>query len=182
MPVIPALRPEQHNAVALAPVVIGEVPSAGGVKPHQRLHPARSVKVRPLIAEAQMHFDHAATDGLDIQHAGVAAQVTRDPFAAIAFDLELAIRMHGPVIERALARRMTGDVAPPARLAGDDGDVGAHVATFEHGHPHVAGGLMQRVVGGRADDAGIDPHALEIDDGLGAVSYTHLTLPTIYPV
>jgi hypothetical protein len=26
---------------------------------------------------------------------------------------------------------------------------------------------MQRVVGGRADDAGIDPHALEIDDGLG---------------
>src|SRR5674536_132566 len=66
MPVIPALRPEQHNAVALATVVIGEVPSAGGVKPHQRLHPARSVKVRPLIAEAQMHFDHAATDGLDI--------------------------------------------------------------------------------------------------------------------
>src|SRR5664280_3342459 len=97
MPVIPALRPEQHNAVALAPVVIGEVPSAGGVKPHQRLHPARSVKVRPLIAEAQMHFDHAATDGLDIQHAGVAAQVMRDPFAAIALDLGLAIGMHGPV-------------------------------------------------------------------------------------
>jgi hypothetical protein len=40
-----------------------------------------------------MHFDHAATDGLDIQHAGVAAQVTRDPFAAIAFDLGLAIGM-----------------------------------------------------------------------------------------
>src|ERR1035437_1792889 len=93
MPVIPALRPEQHNAVALAPVVIGEVPSAGGVKPHQRLHPAWSVKVGPLITEAQMHFDHAATDGLDIQHAGVAAQVTRDPFAAIAFDLGLAIGM-----------------------------------------------------------------------------------------
>src|SRR5665811_246026 len=142
MPVIPALRPEQHNAVALAPVVIGEVPSAGGVKPHQRLHPARSVKVRPLIAEAQMHFDHAATDGLDIQHAGVAAQVMRDPFAAIALDLGLAIGMHGPVIERALAGRLAGDVAPPARLAADDGDVGAHVTTL-------------------------------------AVSYTHLTLPTI---
>src|SRR5450759_2497894 len=94
MPVIPALRPEQHNAVALAPVVIGEVPSAGGVTPHQRLHPAWSVKVGPLITEAQMHFDHAATDGLDIQHAGVAAQVTRDPFAAIALDLGLAIGMH----------------------------------------------------------------------------------------
>ena len=57
----------------------------------------------------------------------------------------------GPVIERALARRLAGDVAPPARLAGDDGDVGAHVAAFEHGHPH-------------------------------AVSYTHLTLPTILRV
>src|SRR5450756_2619184 len=141
MPIMPALRPEQHDAVAFAPVVVGEVPSAGGVQLHQRRHPARSVKVRPLIAEAQMHFDHAPADGLDIQHAGVAAQVTRDPFAAVAFDLELAIHMHGPVIERALARRLAGDVAPPARLAGDDSDVGAH-----------------------------------------AVSYTHLTLPTIYSV
>src|ERR1017187_7076099 len=119
MPIMPALRPEQHDAVALTPVVGGEVPSAGGEKPPRRRPPAWSVKVRPLIAEAQMHFDHAPADGLDIQHAGVAAQVTRDPFAAIAFDLELAIRMHGPVIERALARRMAGDVAPPARLAGD---------------------------------------------------------------
>src|SRR5450756_3043264 len=174
MPVIPALRPEQHDAVALAPVVVGEVPSAGGVKLHQRRHPARSVKVRPLIADAQMHFDYAVTDGLDIQHTGVAAQLTRDPFTAIAFDLGFAIGMHGPVIERALAGRLAGDVAPPARLAADDGDVGAHVAALEHDHPHVAGGLMQRVVRGRVDDAGIDPHALE------TVSYTHLTLPTIY--
>src|SRR5260221_3886382 len=86
MAIARTVRPEQHDAVSVAPVLIGEVPAPLLVEAHERIDPAGPIEVRPLIAHAQMHLDHATADGLGVEDAGVALEMPADPRAAIRLD------------------------------------------------------------------------------------------------
>src|SRR5262249_18506300 len=162
-----AMRPEQHHAVSVAPVVIGEVPSPLMVEAHERIDPAGAVEVRPLIAHAQMHLDHATADRLGVEDAGVALEMPADPRAAILLDAAIARGVHGPMIEGAFPAGLSGDVAPPARLAVNDRHVRADMAAIQQRHPHVPGREARLVFRLRGEDAARDPHALEVGDRLG---------------
>src|SRR5262249_14979163 len=97
-----AMRPEQPHALSLAPVLVGEVPSPLLAETHERIDPAGAIEVRPLIAHAQMHLDHAAADGLGVEDAGIALEMPTDPRAAIILDAGIVRGVHGPIVEGAL--------------------------------------------------------------------------------
>src|SRR5262245_62052723 len=162
-----AMRPEQHHAVSVAPVVIGEVPSPLLIEAHARIDPAGPIEVRPLIAHAQMHLDHATADRLGVEDAGIALEMPADPRAAILLDAAIARGVHGPMIEGAFPAGLSGDVAPPARLAVNDRHVRADMAAIQQRHPHVPGREARLVFRLRGEDAARDPHALEVGDRLG---------------
>src|SRR5215470_17823699 len=162
-----AMRPEQHHAVSVAPVLIGEVPAPLLVEAHERIDPAGPVEIRPLIAHAQMHLDHTTADGLGVEDAGVALEMRPDPRAAIRFDAGVVRGVHGPMIEGAFPAGLSCRVAPPARLAVDDRDVRTEVAAIQERHPHVPGRKARLVVRLRGEHAARDSHALEVGDGLG---------------
>src|SRR5712691_594319 len=84
---ITSLAAEQDHAVAVAPVAVVEAPFAAMIEPHQRIDPAGAVKIRPLIAQAQVHLDDGSADRFEIQHSGVAGQMTADPRAAYLLDV-----------------------------------------------------------------------------------------------
>src|SRR5262245_65675662 len=111
-----AMRPEQHHAVSVAAVLIGEVPSPLLVETHERIDPADAIEVRPLIAHAQMHLDHAAADGLGVEDAGIALEMAADPRAAIILDAGIVRGVHGPNVEGTLPPGSPVTVGPPARL------------------------------------------------------------------
>src|SRR5262245_19195906 len=161
------MRPEQYYAVSVAPVLIGEVPSPLLVETHERIDPAGAIEVRPLIAHAQMHLDHATADGLGVEDAGIALEMRPDPRAAIILDAAIVRRVHGPIIEGAFPAGLSGDVAPPAGLALDDRHVRADMAAIQERHPHMPGREALLVFRLRAEDAARDPHALEVGDRLG---------------
>jgi hypothetical protein len=114
-----------------------------------------------------MHLDHAAADGLGVEDAGIALEMPADPRAAIVLDAGIVRGMHGPIVEGAFPAGLSGDVAPPARLALDDRHVRADMAAIEQRHPHLPGREARLVFRRRAEDAARDPHALEVDDRLG---------------
>src|SRR6185436_11179807 len=113
MAIARAMRPEQHDAVAVAAIIVRIVPEAVLVEPHQRLDPALAVEVRPLVGEAQMRLDDAPADGLEIDHACVTGEVFLDPRSAVLLDRAVVLRVHGPVIEGAFHARLARGVAPP---------------------------------------------------------------------
>src|SRR5579862_3668255 len=115
MPVTAAVRAEQHDAVTLAAVVVVKNPVAILVEPDQRLDPAGTVEIGPLVGEAQMRLDDGAADGFEIEHAGIAGEIFLRPGAASRLYVGVGLGLHGPVVERALARRLAGRMAPPAR-------------------------------------------------------------------
>src|ERR1700722_16816577 len=75
MPIASAVRSEQHDTVAFARLVIFKDPLTGLVKPPQRIAPARSVKIGPLVGKAQMCLDDGAPDCFELQHAGIPAKM-----------------------------------------------------------------------------------------------------------
>src|SRR5258707_2508950 len=101
MAIARTVRPEQHDAVSVARVLIGEAPAPLLVEAHERIDPAGPIEVRPLIAHAQMHLDHATADGLGVEDAGVALEMPADPRAAIRLDAGIVRGVHGPMIEGA---------------------------------------------------------------------------------
>src|SRR5262245_40797984 len=131
MAIAQTVRPEQHHAVSVSPILIGEVPSPLLVEAHERIDPAGPVEVRPLIGHAQMHLDHATADGLGVEDAGVALEMRPDPRATIRFDAGVVRGVHGPMIEGAFPARLSGRVAPPARLAVDNRTVRTDLAAFQ---------------------------------------------------
>src|SRR5262249_39545782 len=62
---------------------------------------------------------------------------------------------------------LSGDVAPPARLAIEARHVRADMAAIQECHPHMPGREGRLVLRLRGEDAARDPHALEIGDRLG---------------
>src|SRR4051794_11340348 len=114
-----------------------------------------------------MHLDHPSADGLGVEDPGIAREVSANPVAAIILDLGIMRGMNRPMVERAFAAGTAGDVAPPARLAVHDGDVGADMTAFEKRHPHVTGSETPFVLSLRAQHAASDAHTLEVDDRLG---------------
>src|SRR4029079_947828 len=109
------------------------------VEAHERIHPSGAIEVRPLVAHAQMHLDHTAADGLGVEDAGIAREVPANPRAAVVLDLGVVRGVDGPIVESAFPAGTAGDMAPPARLALDDGDVRADMAGREKGDPHTRG-------------------------------------------
>ena len=77
MAVVRPVRAEQHDAVAVAPVVVVEAPAPVAVQLDDGLDPARAVEVDPLVGEAQVALDDAAADRLEVQRARVSAEVRR---------------------------------------------------------------------------------------------------------
>ena len=167
MAVARAVRPKQHDAKAVAPVAIGKIPHAGRIKADHRLDPTGAVKVRPLVAHAQMRFDDAPPDGLDVENAGIAGKVFSDPGAAIILDGRVGRGVHRPVVERAFPARHTRGMAPPARLTRHNHRVRADVAALEMGHPHMPGREILRIVARRAQQPACGPHAAKIDNRFG---------------
>src|SRR6266511_281595 len=107
MAIAPPMRTEQHHAVSVTPVRIGEVPSPLVIEAHECLDPAGAVEVRPLIAHAQVHFDDTAADGLGVDDAGIALEMPADPRAAIVLDGTIACGVHRPMVERDGDRKST---------------------------------------------------------------------------
>src|SRR5438309_1421777 len=70
MAIAPAVRREQHDAVAGAPPAVVEPPGALRIKAHQGFDPRiAAVEVGPLVGEAQMHLDDARVDRLEVDDA-----------------------------------------------------------------------------------------------------------------
>src|ERR1700734_3751516 len=58
-------------------------------------------------------------------------------------------------------------MAPPARFAVDQGDVGGDVAALEQRHPEMTRCIIPLVVGRRLQHPAADAHALEIGNWFG---------------
>src|SRR5947209_19030457 len=101
--VAPPVRAEQHHAVSVTPIRIREVPLPLVVEAHDRVNPAWTVEIGPLIAHAQMDFDDAAPDGFDVDDAGIALQMSANPCAAIVLDAGIASGVNRPMLERAFS-------------------------------------------------------------------------------
>src|SRR5262249_61849136 len=99
------MRRKQHDAVAVAPVAVGKDPALLVIEANEGLDPAGAVKIRPLVADAQVHLDHATADRFDVDDAGVAAQVPPYPGAAVILDEWIAGGMDDPLAKRALPAR-----------------------------------------------------------------------------
>src|SRR6185437_16219036 len=93
LPVDP-MGAEEHDAVADA-ALLAELPDAVGVELDHGGKPALAVEVEPLLGHAQMAFDDAAADRLDIDDAGEAAESAAEPFAEISFEHRLRLGMNG---------------------------------------------------------------------------------------
>src|SRR5580704_6204272 len=167
MPVAAAIRSEQHDAVTLAAVVVVKIPVVVFIKADQRIDPAGTVEIGPLVGEAQMRLDDGAADGLEIEHASKAGEMFLRPGATSGLDVGVRLGMHGPIVERALASRLAGRMAPPARLAADHGDVGGDVTAVEQRHPEMARRIMALIVVGGIQHAAADAHAFEIGNWFG---------------
>src|ERR1044072_7699820 len=112
MAIARSMLTEQHHAVTIAPVRVGVVPAIVLVEPHQRLDPAGTIKIRPLVGETQVHLDDAPADGFEIDHAAVAGEMRFDPGAGLRLDLRVGLGVDGPVIERAPLARLAGRGGP----------------------------------------------------------------------
>src|SRR5262249_56737867 len=111
--------------------------------------------------------DRAAAGGRGVEDAGIAVEMRADPRAAIILDAAIARGVHGPMIEGAFPAGLSGDVAPPARLAVDYRHVRADMAAIKERHPHVPGREARLVLRLRGEDAARNPPALEVGDRLG---------------
>src|ERR1700722_2575601 len=99
----PAVGAEQNNAIAFAAIVVAEIPILALIEADYRIDPTRTIKVGPLVGEAQMRLDDPFSDRFEIEHAGITGKIFFDPGAAIRFDAGIRLRMHDPIIEPALA-------------------------------------------------------------------------------
>ena len=108
------------KAVPVASVAIGKIPEAVLIKADHRLDPTGAVKVRPLVAHAQMPFYDPPGDGLDVENARISGKVFSHPGAGVILDRLLARGVHGPIVEGPFSARHTRGVSPPARLACDN--------------------------------------------------------------
>lgn len=160
----PTHRTEQHDAEPVSAPAVGKSPIVARVEVDQRVDPSVTVQIRPLIAHPQMYFDRRAADRLEIDHASVVVKMGGDPSAERRFQRGLRIRMDGPVVECATSRRTAGSVTPPARIAAHDCGIRTDVPAVEQGHPHVARRPVAFVVNTRSEDAGSQPHPLQVDD------------------
>ena len=84
-----AVRPEQNDAVAVAPLDIGEIPNPLLIEPDHGIDPAAPIKIRPLVAHAQVHLDDAAGDGFEIDDPGKSIEMPSNPEATTAFNFRL---------------------------------------------------------------------------------------------
>src|SRR5580692_9951795 len=98
MPVAAAVRSEQHDAVTFAAVVVVKIPVVVFIEADQRIDPAGTVEIGPLVGEAQMRLDDGAADGFEIEHAGKAGEMFLRPGAATALNLGVRLGMYGPVV------------------------------------------------------------------------------------
>src|ERR1700683_1339607 len=93
-----------------------------------------------------MRLDDGSADGLEVEHAGIAAQVFSDPSAAAFLNLGVRLGMDGPVVKGALTGRRTGDMPPPTRFAIDHGDVGGDMTPLQQRHPEMAGRVIPLII------------------------------------
>ena len=167
MSISPAVRREQHDAVSGAPRRIVEPPLARRIETDDGLHPTRTVEIGPLIGEAQMHFDDAAADGLEVEQPGVALEMLPTPGTAPVLDRGCWHCMHFPIVESASTAGNAGRMTPPLRFAIDQGHVTADMVAFEQRRPEMTRLVSVGVIVGREEGAAAHAHALEVVDGLG---------------
>src|SRR5579871_1371839 len=166
MRIAQAVRTKKHHAVAVATIEVGVLPHTVAVQAYNRLEPAGPVQIRPLVREAQMQLDDAPADRLDVDHAGVIAQMAANPLRAIALERRSGARLDDPVIEGGGFAGDASSVAAPHRFSLDDRPVGADVLAGEQRHPEILGAAPLAIILRVAQHAATRSHALEIDDGL----------------
>src|SRR5436190_16318681 len=144
MPIAPAMAAEEHDGIAVATSsFLGKVPVLLGIEPDQCFDPALAIEIGPLIGEAQMRIDDAATDRLDIEHAGIAAQMLAGPGADIVFEPGTRMGMNDPIVEHPVgSERLAGRMPPPAHFALDDGTVSRDMFARQHLGPEMAGRVL----------------------------------------
>src|SRR5262245_13333522 len=89
--IAPPVGPKQYGTVCIAAIRFCKIPDAACVKPHHRIDPARAIEIRPLITHAQVSFDDAATDGLEIENTAVACKVLPNPCTAVSLNCGIGI-------------------------------------------------------------------------------------------
>ena len=91
-----------HSSIA-----IRKLPDAAVIERDQRIDPAVTVEVGPLVAEPQMDFDDPPADRLEVEHAGIVGQVPAKTKMSEALSKDLKQRgfnFCGPVIVYAFAQ------------------------------------------------------------------------------
>jgi len=165
---MPFMRHEQHDAVAGAAMRIVKAPFAVPVEADQRLHPGiAAIEVGPLVGKAQMHFDDACADRLEVDHAGVSGEMLAAPCIAPLFDGWMGAGLDFPVIERPFAAGEAACMSPPARHAVDYGKVAADMLAFQQCRPEMTRPVSFGIVLLAVQPAAADAHAFEIVDRLG---------------
>ena len=157
---------KERQAVTVRAPRLLQLPCAMLVQPHHRLQPAGVIEVRPLIREAQVCIDDAAADGLEVHHAGIRADVPRQPVSEIRIEVRPRGRLDGPVIEGALTRRHTAGMPRPGHLAAHDRDIRADMLAFEQRHPEMPGRQVPPIRLETAEHTGADTHAAQVRDRL----------------
>src|ERR1035438_5817733 len=99
MAILPPVRTEEHDAVSDAPIVLGALPCAVLIEPHNGCQPGLAIQIRPLIRESKMNFDQAITDRFNIEHARVAAEIWPYPLTAIRLQQRSGSKIDGPMIK-----------------------------------------------------------------------------------
>src|SRR5580704_18996242 len=160
MAIVRPVRNEQHDAVARAPFRIVEPPLASGIEADESVDPARAVEVGPLIGKAKVRLDDAAGDGLEIQHTGIALEMSPAPGTAPFLDSGLGFGADLPAVKRPAPRGDAAGMAPPLTRSVDQRNIAADVLAFEQGRPHMTGLVGGGVVVGRRQRAAADAHAL----------------------
>src|SRR5262245_13007381 len=168
MAVAPAVRHEQHDAVAGAPRPVVEPPLALPVKAHQRFDPRiAAVEIGPLVGESQMHLDDARTDRLEVDDAAVSLEMPAAPLADPVLYGGMRRRTDLPIVESAFPAGDAVGVTPPFWLAVNYHRIAADMLAVEQGRPEMTGPIRVDVVRFRTQGAAAHAHPLEVVDRLG---------------
>src|ERR1044071_7496349 len=107
------MRTEEHDAITRSAVFIAVTPAAVRVQIDDRIDPAGTIQVGPLIGEAQVRLNNLGADGLKIHAARIAFEITAQPLTAVTLDFGLGLAKDHQVIEHASLESFSDRVAPP---------------------------------------------------------------------
>src|SRR5690349_2645655 len=77
---------EEHYTITRSTIFIAVTPAAVCVEIDDRVDPAGTIQVGPLIGEAQVRLDNLGADGLEIHAARITSEVPAQPITTVTLD------------------------------------------------------------------------------------------------